>query len=142
MSPKRSTLTRILHLALLIVVLHQLFSSLWAERPLPGEEMGWPLNLHERAGIAGVVILALFWGWLFARGAREPSLGQLFPWFSPARLVAMLSDGAKLLRALAALRAPPLELDALASAIHGLGLLVAAWMALTGALWFFVFSGG
>ncbi len=142
MSPTRSVLTRVLHFALLIVVLHQLFSSLFTEKPLPGEEMGWPLYLHERAGIAGVMVLALFWGWLFARGPREPALGQLFPWFSSGRLAALFGDVAKVLRALASLRAPPLELDALASATHGLGLLVASWMAATGALWFFVFAGG
>ncbi|HEY1943838.1 MAG TPA: cytochrome b/b6 domain-containing protein [Roseiarcus sp.] len=142
MSTKRSALTRVLHLALLIVVLHQLLSSLWTEMPPPGEAMGWPLYLHERAGIAGVAILGLFWVWLFARGLREPSLGRLFPWFSPARVAAVFADVANLLRALVRLRRPPLELDALASATHGLGLLVASWMALTGGLWFFVFEGG
>ena len=142
MSPTRSAATRILHFALLIVVLHQLLSSLWAEKPPPGEAMGWPLYLHERAGIAGVAVLGLFWVWLLARGPREPSIGRLFPWFSPARIAAVFADVAKILRAVAELRRPPLDLDALASATHGLGLLVASWMALTGAMWFFVFDGG
>jgi cytochrome b561 len=142
MSPARSPTTRLLHLALLLMVVHQLLSSLWAEKPRPGEEMGWPYYLHERVGVAGYVILVLFWLWLLARGPREPAPGHLLPWLSAPRRAAVVADVAKLVRALLKLRMPPLELDALAGAAHGLGLLVASWMVLTGLAWFFVFDGG
>lgn len=142
MSPTRSHVTRLLHLALLLTVLHQLASSLTMERPLPGEEMGWSYSLHERVGVAGLAILALFWLWLSARSRLEPAPGHLFPWFSAPRRAALFADLSTLGQAFVRRRRPPLALDALAGAAHGLGLLVASWMVLTGAAWFFLFQGG
>jgi len=142
MSPTRSHVTRILHAALLLTVLHQLASSLWAEKPLPGDDMGWPYYLHERIGIVGFAVLCLFWLWVLARGPLEPSPGHLCPWFSAPRRSALVADVVALLRAFVRLRAPQRDFGALAGATHGLGLLLASWMALTGIVWFFVFDGG
>ena len=141
MSTTRSHATRLLHLALLLIVLHQLLSSTLMERPLPGEEPAWPYFLHERAGVAGLGVLALFWLWTLVRHPLETPLGRLLPWFSASRLAAVVADVASVVRALFSLRSPPLELEALASAVHGLGLLVASFLALTGAAWFYLFAG-
>jgi len=144
MSPTRSHITRLLHLALLLVVLHQLLSSMAMEKPLPGEEPAWPYALHERIGVVGLGILALFWLWTLVRHLGQPletPLARLLPWFSTARLAAVFKDIASLVRARSSFRAPPLELEALASAVHGLGLLVASFLALTGAAWFYFFTG-
>jgi len=78
-----------LHLALLLIVLHQLLSSTVMERPLPGEEPAWPYFQHERAGVVGLGALALFWLWTLVRRPLETPLARLLPWFSPARLVAV-----------------------------------------------------
>ena len=40
------------------------------------------------------------------------------------------------------LRAPSLDVPAISSAVHGLGLLLATFLATSGAAWFFAFTGG
>ncbi|MGD0564749.1 MAG: cytochrome b/b6 domain-containing protein [Roseiarcus sp.] len=141
MSPTRSHITRLLHLALLLIVLHQLLSSTVMERPLPGEEPAWPYALHERIGLVGLGVLALFWLWTLVRHPLETPVARLLPWFSASRRGAVFKDVASVVRAVLSFRAPPLELEALAGAVHGLGLLVASSLALTGAAWFCVFTG-
>ncbi|MGO4872818.1 MAG: cytochrome b/b6 domain-containing protein [Roseiarcus sp.] len=141
MSTTRSHITRLLHLTLLLVVLHQLLSSSVMERPFPGDEPGWPYFLHEQVGLVGLGVLALFWLWTLVRHPLETPVARLVPWFSPSRIAAVFEDIARLVRALFSFRAPPLELDALASAVHGLGLLVASFLALSGAAWFYLFAG-
>ena len=141
MSPTRSHITRLLHLALLLIVLHQLLSGTVMERPLPGEEPAWPYALHERIGLVGLGVLALFWLWTLVRHPVETPVARLLPWFSASPLAAVFKDVASVVRAVLSFRAPPLELEALASAVHGLGLLVASFLALTGAAWFCLFAG-
>ena len=111
------------------------------ERPFPGDEPGWPYFLHEQVGLVGLGVLALFWLWTLVRHPLETPVARLVPWFSPSRIAAVFEDIARLVRALFSFRAPPLELDALASAVHGLGLLVASFLALSGAAWFYLFAG-
>jgi cytochrome b561 len=141
MSPTRSHITRLLHLALLLIVLHQLLSGTVMERPLPGEEPAWPYALHERIGLVGLGVLALFWLWTLVRHPVETPVARLLPWFSASPLAAVFKDVASVVRAVLSFRAPPLELEALASSVHGLGLLVASFLALTGAAWFCLFAG-
>ncbi|MGD0639289.1 MAG: cytochrome b/b6 domain-containing protein [Roseiarcus sp.] len=141
MSTTRSHVTRLLHLSLLLVVLHQLLSSTVMERPMPGDDPAWPYAMHEWVGVAGLGVLALFWLWTLVRHPLETPLAKLLPWFSPSRVAAVFEDVARLVRALFSFRMPPLELDALASAVHGLGLLVASFLALSGAAWFYLFAG-
>jgi len=141
MPTTRSHVTRLLHLALLLIVLHQLVSSTVMERPLPGDDPAWPYFLHEWFGVTGLGALTLFWLWTAVRHPQETPLAQLLPWFSSARLAGVVDDVARLVRALAKRRMPPLDLDALASAVHGLGLLIASFLALSGSAWFFLFAG-
>ena len=141
MSIARSHLTRLLHLAVLLTVVDQLLTSLIMERPLPGEDPTWPFALHERAGVFGLGFLLLFWMWTLIRDARETRLSQLLPWFSTDGLAALASDLRAVLRALARGKAPPLRLDALSSAVHGLGLLCATFLAASGAAWLYFFTG-
>lgn len=141
MSISRSHMTRLLHLAVLLTVVDQLLTSLIMERPLPGEAPDWPFALHQQVGVVGLGALLLFWLWTFIRDARETPLRRLVPWFSAEGLADLAADVRAILRALAAGRAPPLHLDALASAIHGLGLLLATFLAASGAAWLFLFTG-
>jgi cytochrome b561 len=131
-------MTRVLHLALLLTVVDQLLTSLIMERPLPGEDPDWRYALHEHVGLG---VLMLFWLWMLIRDERETPLQRLFPWFSDESLAELADDVRAIVRALVALRAPPLHLDALSSAIHGLGLLLATFLAMSGAAWFALFTG-
>jgi len=141
MSSTRSHATRALHFCLLAVVLSQLVSSQFMERPLPGEEPGWPFLLHEWIGLAGVGVLTLFWLWSLARNASETPLSRMIPWFSLQRISAIVDEIAGFARDALALRTPSFELDATSSAVHGLGLILASFLALSGAAWYFVFTG-
>ena len=71
MSMTRSHATRFVHLALLLIVLHQLLSSTVMERPMPGDEPGWPYALHQQVGLVGLGVLALFWLWTLVRSPAE-----------------------------------------------------------------------
>jgi cytochrome b561 len=141
MTVVRSHMTRVVHLALLLTVVGQLLTSLIMERPLPGEDPDWPFALHEQVGLVGLGVLMLFWLWVLIRDERETPLQRLFPWFSAQRLADVVADVRAIVQALAALRAPPLHLDALSGAVHGLGLLLATFLAMSGAIWFAVFTG-
>jgi len=134
----KSHATRVLHLFMLLVVLHQLFGSLIIARPRPGEAPGWPYWMHEYVGIVGVGAITLFWLWTLLRNSRETGLVRLFPWFSAKGWSGLVADLRSLFDDLAALRMPSLHLDNLASAVHGLGLLAATVMAGTGASWYFL----
>jgi cytochrome b561 len=141
MSTTRSHLTRILHLAVLLTVVDQLLTSLVMERPLPGEDADWPFALHQQVGVVGLGVLLLFWVWTLIRDRRETPLRRLLPWFSADGLAGLAADLRAVLRALAKGKAPPLHLDALAGAVHGLGVLVASFLALSGAAWLYLFTG-
>jgi cytochrome b561 len=141
MSIVRSHLTRLLHLAVLMTVVEQLGTSQIMERPLPGEAPDWPFALHQQVGLASLGVLMLFWLWTLIRNERETPLQRLFPWFSSAALGEVATEIKAIARAVVRRRAPPLHVDALSSAVHGLGLLLATFLAMSGALWFALFTG-
>ena len=135
--PRRSAITRILHLTLLLIVVHQLIGSEFMERPFPGDPPGALWLVHQWIGLAGFGAVTAFWGWtLVRRGETAP--GKLVPWFSARGIAAVLADLATQLRR--ALRGQPPADDggALATAIHGAGLLAVTVMAATGTLYFFM----
>lgn len=132
----RSPLTRVIHLLLLIVVLHQLIGSDFIQFPFPGEPPSWTFSLHEYLGLVNLAIVGAFWAWTMARRG-ETRVGRLLPWFSIARLRDVVADLAAQLRRLAQGQAPDDSDGALASAIHGLGLLAVTAVAVTGAVFFF-----
>jgi cytochrome b561 len=136
-SPRsRSPLTRVIHLLLLLVVLHQLIGSEFMRLPVPGDPPGWTLSLHEDLGLVNLAIVAAFWAWTLVRSG-ETRLGRLLPWLSLARLREVMADLSAQLRRLAQGRPPDDADGALASAIHGLGLLAVTAMAVTGGIYFF-----
>ncbi len=140
MSVTRSHVTRVLHLTLLLIILHQLVSSLIMERPLPGDDPEGPFLTHQWLGAAGFAVVTLFWVWTLVRHTSETRLGALVPWFSWRRLAALARDLRAVLRAFGERRAPG-PLDALASAVHGLGLLTATGLAVSGVAWLLFFQG-
>ncbi|HEY6430762.1 MAG TPA: hypothetical protein VIZ17_02175, partial [Acetobacteraceae bacterium] len=87
----RSATTRVLHLLLLLIVLHQLIGSEFMGRPFPGEAPGTVWLLHEWVGLAGFGVVAGFWIWTLVRRG-ETALGRLFPWFSASGIAAVFAD--------------------------------------------------
>lgn len=129
---QRSLPTRLLHMLVALCIIFQLFVSLVMHRPSTGG-LGW--QAHEAVGIASLAVLGVFWLWTLLR-RRETRLVQLFPWFSQAGRSALWQDGLNHIAALRRLRLPHADASPIASATHGLGLLAATAMALTGACYF------
>jgi cytochrome b561 len=134
--PARSQATRVIHLLVLLTVLHQLIGSQFMQRPRPGVQADWLFSLHEYAGLAGLVLVAAFWAWTVVRHG-ETRIGRLLPWFSRAGVRDVLADLTVQIRRMAQGRVPEDDDGALASAVHGLGLLVLTAMALSGSVYFF-----
>lgn len=129
---RRSLTTRLLHMLLALAILHQLLISLVMFGPRKGG-LGW--QAHEVVGVAALAILTGFWLWTLLR-RRETRPTQLFPWLSRSGRAALKADAADHLAALRRLRLPHGQDSPIASAVHGLGLLLATAMALTGAAYF------
>lgn len=131
---KSSLTTRILHAALAAAIVHQLVVSWFMEEPKPGRPENLAFELHETVGLVTLGLLAAFWLWAMVR-RREEGLGALLPWFSAERRRRVVADFGAYRANLARRRLPsPGGPTPLASAIHGLGLLVATAMALTGGM--------
>ncbi|GAB0115154.1 cytochrome b/b6 domain-containing protein [Acidisoma sp. C75] len=132
---RRSHLTRVLHLAILISVVNQLLTSQFMGRPFPGVGPSTLFVVHEYIGIGSLGLVMIFWLWTLIRHG-ETKLGRLFPWFSPRAIAAVLRDAWGQLKSLME-RDPLAESDgAFASAVHGLGLLVLTGLAVTGTAYF------
>ena len=138
---KYDRVTRWLHAGIALAVMTQLVSSQLMEVPQPGRLVVGAghsfFTVHRWSGMSVLSLLVLHWLWHIA-GHVPLGWGHLYPWFSRVRL-------RKVLSAVKAL--PPWirgqipaggeETVPLAGAVHGLGLLVATAMALTGGTIFF-----
>jgi cytochrome b561 len=132
----RSHTTRAMHGLLLLAVVFQLVSSKVISRPLPGDAPSTLYSLHEYIGMASLGIVGAFWLWTLVRHG-ETSFTKLFPWVFPRRIVEIVQDVVDQFKAI---RNRDFSLEssgALASAVHGLGLLVVTAMATTGTVVFF-----
>lgn len=132
---RHTAATRILHGLLALAVIHQLGVSLFMEGPRPDRPDGWALEQHETVGIAALALIMAFWVAVAVR-RRGTAPGALVPWFFPARRGALLAEARSAMEAIRTLRAPTYaDASPLASAVHGLGLLLVTLMTLTGAAW-------
>jgi cytochrome b561 len=135
-----SRFTRITHVLVALSITFQMFVSLVMDHPRTSRAMAWPGSLffrwHEWVGLAALIVLALSWVYRTTPAGRSAG-ARLFPWASAARLRQIGAD----LRNFACLRWAALSEDsALSGTIHGLGLLLATALAVTGgamyvALW-------
>jgi cytochrome b561 len=137
---KHSLPTRLLHLALLVVVLHQLATSLLIGEAARLDQPSLPLVEHEWVGIGGLAILGVYWLWTLVR-SRETTFASLLPWLTVSCRQAAWHDLTDHLRAVTRGHLPRSNSMALAHAVHGAGLLVASAMALSGAATWFLASG-
>jgi cytochrome b561 len=128
---------RWLHAAIALAVVIQMLSSQVMQLPQPGQVPLEPQHafflIHEGSGLTLVTLLVLHWLWGLS-GHVAGGWGHLFPWFSRARLQALLAALKGLPTWLRDNRAVDEEvMHPLAGAVHGLGLLTVTAMALTGA---------
>ncbi|MFM9939349.1 MAG: cytochrome b/b6 domain-containing protein [Hyphomicrobiaceae bacterium] len=128
----RSIATRLMHVSILLIVLHQLLGSSLMEGPRRGRPGDWLYGLHEWGGLIGLGVLGVFWVWIAFR-RDETAIAALVPWFSGARLRALRDDVLVHATAVRRRRWPHSDSQSLAAATHGLGLLTALFMAATGA---------
>lgn len=132
---KRSKLTRLLHWLVALAIMAQLGLSLVMQSPgrnRPGDTL---FEIHEKVGIAAAAILVVFWIWSVARSG-ETRFVAFFPWFSARQLGLVWADARNLFGPVhQGGRERPF-----ASAVHGLGLVVATIMALSGLIGYFVAS--
>jgi cytochrome b561 len=134
---RHSLVTRVLHALVAVAISQQLLTSWIMRMPRPASERSvieiLAFSAHQYLGLGSLLILIVFWLWtLIRRGEME--VGALLPWFSRRRCAALTADVAGHLRALLSFRIPAqTDQGALASAVHGLGLLTAMTMAVTGA---------
>lgn len=133
----RSRTTRIIHILLALTITIQLALSTAMQSPgrnRPGDQ--W-FEVHEKVGLASLAVLAGFWIWGLVR-TREVGFAMLFPWFSLNRMRAVIADLGVHLRSIRHGKLPLREAKPLANAVHGLGILVATIMAVTGAAGYFI----
>lgn len=129
----RSLFTKLLHGVLLLAVAHQLILVGLVEPPKVGSAGNAFFAWHRSVGLATLGIVTAFWLWTFARRSGT-ALGVLFPWLSAGRRRALWHDMRAHLNALRRFRVIHADESPLASATHGLGLLVVSAMAGTGAV--------
>jgi cytochrome b561 len=134
---KFGRLTRILHALIAIGISLELLVSLVMKAPKLGRAVT-PLQsfgyaVHEMVGMAVFVVLFLHWI-AFVTGHAHKGIGHFFPWFSNARMHAVLSD----IRELLILNVgDPEQEDSFSGAIEGLGFIVGSILAVSGTVLFF-----
>lgn len=129
--------TRLLHMSVALAVIWQMGVSLIMQGPRGARPGDVFFTTHGYVGLAAMAVIVLFWANLALRRVGTER-GALFPWFSATRRAALWADTRAHLAALRRLRLPHYDETApLASAVHGLGLLLMTLMAGTGTLWWF-----
>jgi cytochrome b561 len=119
-----------------LLVMAQLATSQFMTAPGKDRNEDILFEIHEYTGIVTFALVFGFWVYtlLRSRGTRSD---LLFPWFSVEARKAVVEDVGNYLRAMSKLKLPKhAERAPLASAIHGLGILLIVAMASTGVMWF------
>ena len=130
--------TRVLHAGLAGGIVVQLVSSQFMD---PDGAGNTAFAVHQWSGLVASGLVVAFWANTMLRQHGTP-LAEMLPWFSSAARAAVWRDVASHIAALKA-RKMPVHGDTapLASAIHGLGLLLMTAMAVSGCVYYFINSG-
>lgn len=138
---KYSCMTRLAHMGLAPAIIIQLLTSLVLVPDGPKETANLYFEIHEYSGLTAFAFALFFWIVLiFRKTGTAP--GALFPWTSKTRLAALWDNTTRTLGALAKFRLPDVpETSPLASAVHGLGLLLMLAMATSGTVYYVVNNG-
>ncbi|MDE3208933.1 MAG: cytochrome b/b6 domain-containing protein, partial [Pseudomonadota bacterium] len=127
---------RILHALVALGVLYQLIVSLLMRAPQRDHPVSqsalFLFSSHKWVGLFVVIVLFVSWAYRLIYWKRE-NQGRLFPWLSGSGINSLKAEGLNFLR----FRWKQIPEDGvLAGTIHGLGLLAATAMALTGSILF------
>lgn len=133
---KHTLQTRLFHAGLAITVVLQLGSAVVMRGPRAGHPGDWIYQIHQYCGLISFCFaFGFFLVVALRRKGTEP--GLLFPWLDAGRLTALWNDVTLHAQAVRSMRVPRYDGHApLASAVHGLGLLLMAAMAATGTVFF------
>ncbi|MEM5470411.1 cytochrome b/b6 domain-containing protein [Hoeflea sp. AS60] len=128
--------TRIVHAGLAITIIANLALSLVMQGPHRDRPGDWLFATHQYVGLAALIFAFAFWSVMMVRN-HGTDRGALFPWLVSDRRSALLNDLRAHISALRKLRLPGYhDHNPLASAVHGLGLLLMTAMAVTGSVYF------
>ncbi|MGO4909474.1 cytochrome b/b6 domain-containing protein [Pseudorhodobacter sp. W20_MBD10_FR17] len=138
MHTRHALITRLFHASLAIAVVVQLGSSQFMTDHNGGNTLFW---VHQYAGLVAFALVLGFWAVAIMRKRGTP-LGELLPWFSAPARRAVWADLKLHIIALKNRKIPAAQEPApLASAVHGLGLLLITGMTITGSYYYFFNTG-
>jgi len=128
-----SHITRFIHLCIALLIIGQLFSIYAVENKLFTDAVRTGLwSVHKYGGITVFFALFAFWINSFKRHHGTP-ISELFPWFSVCSLKTLGADCVVYLKQIISFKIPEHTTPSpLASAIHGLGIIIMSVMATTG----------
>jgi len=128
--------TRLFHSALAITICMQLLTSLLMSGPRREEPGDWLFQIHQYSGLLALCLATTFFFYVLTRSnGTDP--GRLIPWFNHQRRTVLMTDIRAHWLQLRQRQLPRYSADsALASSVHGLGLLLMMAMAITGAVYF------
>lgn len=127
--------TRLVHACLAVSICTQLFTSLIMHGPTDTTAGDAIFQLHRYSGFAALGFAFVFWLTLMFRH-RGTAPSALFPWLHGDRRRAVFADLGKHLRSVLQGHLPAHEeTSPLASAVHGLGLLLMTAMAVSGGIY-------
>lgn len=128
--------TRLVHMGLAIAVIVQLITSLLMQSPGKDGPGNWLFEIHEISGLTALAFAFLFWVVLVSRRQGTQN-AALFPWLSTARRSDLWRDVKHHLATVRTLSLPTYNDNSpLASAVHGLGLLLMSGMTLSGGMFY------
>ncbi|MEO5331018.1 MAG: cytochrome b/b6 domain-containing protein [Magnetococcus sp. YQC-5] len=128
--------TRLLHIVIACGIMTQMVGSLVMIHPKPGRQGDLFYAMHETWGQVVLGVLVIHWIWSMVRPGSI-AFAQLFPWFSLARYRAIQEDIKQFATHAVRFRLPDAtQPSPLASAIHGLGLIVATLLGMSGVILF------
>lgn len=135
-------MTKLVHASLALAIGLQLLSSLAMEEPHRDRPGNWLFDIHQYIGLATLFFVVCFFCVLAVRRVGT-DIGLLFPWFSENRRQTLRDELIAHGQALRALKMPSYNPHSpFVSAVHGLGLLLMALLALTGSVYFFASLDG
>lgn len=142
LSKPHSLKTRLMHMAVALLVISQAVSSQFMTPPDSSSGENLMFEIHEYSGIAIFILIFGFWVHAMRRQGGTP-MNRLFPWFSSPSHAALIADAKIYLTALKHFRLPDHKDHApLPSAFHGLGILAVMLMTATGLIMFVSLKAG
>ena len=130
--------TRIVHALLAGTIVVQLLTSFVFN---PDNGGNFAFQVHQYSGLVAFVAALAFWVVIMTRKIGSSKV-LLFPWFNKNCRKDVIADAKNYARHAMKLKLPTHDSHApLASAVHGLGLLLMSAMAATGTIYYFINTG-